>query len=98
VLKLCAAREKLKGTGTDVRAAGTVNRHLSAFRSCWNWGRTAGLIPQDRGWPSRFTLTEPKGRTRFLSDAELAKVRIATQTHSPVMHAAIVVSIATGIR
>src|ERR1700719_4695099 len=33
VLKLRAARDKLKGAGKDVRAAGTVNRCLSVFRS-----------------------------------------------------------------
>lgn len=98
VLKLRAAREKLKGSGADARAAGTTNRYLSAFRSCWNWGRTAGLIPQERGWPTRLLLMKPKGRTRFLSDAELAKLLATAEQHSPVMYAAIVVSIATGVR
>ena len=54
------------------RAPATVNRHLSAMRACWNWARSAGLIPQDRLWPSRLMLTEPKGRTRYLTDDELA--------------------------
>src|SRR5271169_3149811 len=96
VLKLRAARDKLKADGA--RAAGTCNRYLSAFRSCWNWGRTAGLIPQERSWPTRLLLSEPKGRTRFLSDDELSKLLMAAKKHSSVMHTAIVVSIATGIR
>jgi integrase len=98
VLKLRAARDKIKGTGDDARAPATVNRCLSAFRSCWNWGRTAGLIPQERGWPSRLLLTEPRGRTRYLTDDELAKLLAAAQKHSPAMYAAIVVSLGTGMR
>jgi hypothetical protein len=38
VLKLRKAREKLR----QRRKAATVNRYLSALRSCWNWGRAAG--------------------------------------------------------
>ncbi len=98
VIKLRAARDKLRGSGDRTRAPATVNRHLSALRSCWNWGRTAGLIPLDRQWPSRLMLTEPKGRTRFLSDDELARLLTVAKEHSAVMHAAILVSLATGVR
>jgi integrase len=98
VLKLRAARDKLKDGGSKTRAPSTINRYLSALRSCWNWGRTSGLIPQERSWPTRLLLTEPKGRTRFLSDSELAKVLAVAKGHSPVMHTAIIVSIACGVR
>ena len=47
-------------------------RYLSALRSCWNWGRAAGLVPTDHVWPPRVMLPEPKGRVRSLSDDELA--------------------------
>jgi integrase len=98
VLKLRAARDRLKGSGSEARVAATVNRYLSAFRSCWNWGRTAGLVPQERGWPTRLMLTEPKGRTRFLTDAELARLLVLAQNHSQLMYTAVIVSIATGVR
>ena len=98
VLKLLAARDKLKGSGDYIRAAATVNRCLSAFRSAWNWGRTAGLIQQERGWPTRLLLTEPRGRTRYLSDDELKNLLDEAAEHSVVMRAAIVVAIATGLR
>lgn len=98
VLKLRAARDKLTGSGKDKKAPATVNRYLSAFRSCWNWARTAGLVPQERGWPTRLLLTEPKGRVRYLSDDELAAVLKAAKEYSPTMYAAIVVSLATGVR
>lgn len=98
VLKLRAARDKLIGTGDCTKAPATVNRYLSAFRACWNWGRTAGLIPQERSWPTRVLLTEPNGRVRYLSDDELANVLAAAAKHSTTMHTAIVVSLATGMR
>jgi integrase len=98
VLKLRAARDKLKDGGETERGAATINRYLSAFRSCWNWGRTAGLIPQERGWPSRLLLTEPRGRTRYLTDDELEKLIAAARKHSALMYAAVVVSLGTGMR
>lgn len=93
-LTLREARTKLQ----PGRAPATVNRYLSAMRSAWNWGRAAELIPQKLSWPSRLMLTEPKGRTRFLSDEELARLLEASTAHSALMHAAVVVSIACGVR
>lgn len=93
-LTLREARSKLQ----PGRAPATVNRYLSAMRSAWNWGRAAELIPQKLSWPSRLMLTEPKGRTRFLSDDELTRLLQTSAEHSPLMHAAVVVSIACGVR
>jgi integrase len=93
-LKLRDARELLR----NGRAPGTVNRYLSAMRSCWNWGRAAGLVPQEKGWPTRLLLTEPRERVRFLSDSELTAVLQEAEKHSPGMHAAVVTSLATGLR
>jgi integrase len=97
VLKLRAAREKLKRNGGKPRANATVNRHLSAMRACWNWGRNAGLVPQERAWPSQLLLTEPRGRLRYLSDEELSAVLKAVEKDAP-LRAAVVVSLATGVR
>jgi integrase len=94
VLQLRDARTTLK-TG---RAAGTVNRYLSAMRSAWNWGRASGLVPQEQGWPSRLMLTEPKGRLRYLSDEELAALLKAASENSPTMHAAVLISVGCGVR
>lgn len=93
-LTLREARDRLQSG----RSPATVNRYLSALRSAWNWGRAAELIPQKLAWPSRLMLTEPKGRTRFLSDDELARLLGAAKAHSPLMNAAIVVSLACGVR
>lgn len=95
VPKLREARELVR----NGRAAATVNRYLAALRSCWNWGRAAGLVPHENSWPRRrLFLTEPRGRVRFLSDEELSATLAAAQKMSPWIHAAIVVSVATGVR
>jgi integrase len=94
VLTLREARDTLRSG----RKAATVNRYVSAMRSAWNWGRAAGLVPQDQLWPSRLMLTEPKGRARYLSDAELTELLKAAAAHSPAMHAAVLVSLGCGVR
>ena len=94
VLVLRQAREKLHRD----RGPATVNRYLSAMRSAWNWARASGLIASDRRWPERLLLTEPRGRTRFLSDAELAALLKAAREYSVQMHAAVMTSVATGLR
>jgi integrase len=43
-------------------------------------------------------LTEPRGRIRFLSDAEIAALLKAAAEHSHVIYAAVIGSIATGLR
>jgi integrase len=88
------AREKIhKG-----RAPATVNRCLSALRSCWNWGRAAQFVPQDRKWPTRIMLTENNTRRRYLTDDELKRLLEAAAARSPTMHAAVVLSVACGLR
>ena len=71
VLQVREGRDKLSKEG---RGPATTNRYLSALRSAWNWARSAGLVPTNQLFPSRVMLTEPRGRTRFLSDDELAKL------------------------
>jgi integrase len=94
VLQIREARETLsKGRGPA-----TVNRYLSALRSGWNWARSAGLVPNDQLFPSRVLLTEPRGRTRYLEDEELAQLLRAAREHSATMYGAIITSIATGVR
>ncbi len=98
VLTLREARGTLQRSGRrGVRSSATVNRYLSAMRSAWNWGRAAGLIAPERAWPSKLMLKEPDGRTRFLSAAEIDRLLKAAEGDQ-VMRAAILVSIATGLR
>lgn len=93
-LQLRDARDRLD---TPARSHGTVNRYMSVLRSAWNWGRSAALIPMERAWPMRLMLTEPRGRQRFLSDAEMDALLHAAEA-DPVLRAAIVVSLSSGVR
>jgi integrase len=93
-VKLREARELL----SNGRAPATVNRYLSALRSCWNWGRAAQYIPQEKVWPTRLFRTEPRERVRFLNDSELKAVLKAAEAHALWMHTAVLVSLATGLR
>jgi integrase len=94
VLVLREAREQLRRE----RGPATTNRYLSILRSAWNWARASGLVPSERRWPERLLLTEPAGRTRFASDEELSALLKAASERSVTMHAAIVVSLGTGVR
>jgi integrase len=93
-VKLREARDLL----SNGRENGTVNRYLGALRSCWSWGRAAQFIPAEKVWPTRLFLTEPRERVRFLNDAELKAVLEAAEAHAPWMHAAVLLSLATGVR
>ncbi|HEY2781994.1 MAG TPA: site-specific integrase [Steroidobacteraceae bacterium] len=103
---LFEARDKLRFGRTrsrdgkqaqDELAPATINRSLALMRTIWNWGRSAGWIPQERIWPTRLLMPEPPGRTRYLNPNELT-VLLKAADSDPLVKAAILVSIATGIR
>lgn len=75
----------------------TVNRTLAVLRSCWNWGIAMGDVSPAQPWPKKLMVPEPRGRVRFLSPVELANV-LDKARPDPVMYAAIVTSIACGLR
>jgi integrase len=88
------ARDRLSA-GRD---PATVNRYLSQMRRAWHWAGEAGYANRDQHWPKKLMLREPKGRVRFLDADELAALLKAARAHDATMYAAVVVSIATGIR
>ncbi|HEY6451534.1 MAG TPA: site-specific integrase [Steroidobacteraceae bacterium] len=94
VKKIFAAREKL--VAEKVTPA-TVNRYVDSMRACWNWARNSGKVPQDRAWPTKLRLDENNERKRFLDDSELAALLKAAESN-PVLHAAILLSVGTGMR
>jgi integrase len=89
-----AARDKVRD---EKSTPATANRYVSSMRACWNWGLNTGFIPQDRAWPRKLQMTEPPGRTKFLTDEQLAALLHATVPGS-VMHAAILISVGCGLR
>jgi integrase len=88
------ARDKLR---QDKDTPATANRYISAMRACWHWGLNTGFIPQDRAWPRKLLLTEPPGRTKFLTDEQLAALLKAAKSDQ-MIRAAILLSVGTGIR
>jgi integrase len=78
--------------------AGTVNRYLAAARACINFARAAGLLPTSSVWPPRLMLPEPKGRDKFLTDDELARVLEAAKAEGAVMYAAVMFAVGVGCR
>jgi integrase len=93
-LHLRAARDKLQ----HGRAAGTVHTYLSKMRTAWNFARAAQIVPQERMWPSRLMPKQPPGRSRHLTDDELERLLEAARQRGAAFHAAVLVSIATGLR
>ncbi len=80
------------------RGPATTNRYLGALRSCWSWGRKMEFVGAEQIWPTMLFLKEPDARVRFLNDDELKAVLTAAEKHAPWMHAAILTSLATGVR
>jgi integrase len=74
-VRLRDARDQLRkdGAGDGPLGPSTANRYFAAVRKCWNWGRSAGLVPKDSVWPPGLMLTEPKGRKRYLTGEELTR-------------------------
>ena len=95
VMKIRAARERLMAG----RSPGTVNRYLAAASKMWTWGILADLVPQDLRWPKGLKLREPDARSRFLEDEEIDRLlKAAGKARSPTLRAAVLLSIATGLR
>jgi integrase len=94
VMVIRAARDKLHKTK---KTPATANRYISCMRACWNWGLNTGVVPQDRAWPRKLLLTEPPGRTKFLTDEQLAALLKAAEGNA-MMRAAILLSVGCGIR
>lgn len=94
-VQIVDARDALLASG---RKPATVNRYLSWMRRAWNWGRAAGLVDSAAAWPVRLMLRENNARNRFLTDDELTALLEEARKQFPVLHAAILVSLATGVR
>lgn len=93
---LAEERNKMQREG---RAAGTVNRYLAALSHAFT------IAVREWGWlesnPARdvSNLREPRGRVRFLSDDERARLLVAcSQSSDDRLHAIVVLALSTGMR
>ena len=100
---IISTREKLikgnynRGIEKHLRSPSTVNRYLAALGSCCSYGVEMGLLQSNPSVGIK-RLSEPRGRTRFLSDEERLKLLEATENSSSQLHLAVVLSLATGAR
>jgi len=99
--KIVAVRNKLS-TKTTRRGStmknSSVNRYLSALRHCFTIGvREFGLL-DDNPMRKVSQLTEPRGRVRFLSDAERDALLRECKAHSGTLHLIVVIALSTGAR
>ncbi len=85
------------GKRRGTRDKQTVNRYLSEMRAAWNWGRSVELVRIDHLWPPKILHKEPKGRRRYLSIEEARRLLDAAKP-DPLMQAAILTSVSTGMR
>lgn len=87
--------------GGRPKSNATLNRYLAAISAVFSWGVEARQTP--RGWinPCRSVrlLREPKGRVRFLDDAERERLFAACRaSRYPRMYAFVLMAILTGAR
>ncbi|MGA1101784.1 MAG: tyrosine-type recombinase/integrase [Opitutales bacterium] len=101
--KIIEARSKLlsepfsRGVREKKRSPATVNRYLAALSSCCSYGIELGILSVNPCTGIK-SLTEPRGRTRFLSDEERERLLEVCESSSPQLHLAVVLSLATGAR
>jgi integrase len=94
ILVIRAARKELRDQKPTTE---TANRYLSAMRSCWNWGRSEGLIPTSHSWPDNVLFSPPEPRKVFLTGEQL-DILLKVAESDQVMRTAIMVSVGTGVR
>ena len=99
---IAECRDKLKQTITNrgkPRAAATVNRYMAALSHVfttaikeWGWVETNPLFKVSK-------MKEPRGRTRFLSEEERAKLLAACHnSRHPYLYLVVVLCLSTGAR
>lgn len=97
--KLRRAANGAKGRGQKARSASTVNRYLVALSSVLRVAADEWLWIEATPMGKVKKLGEPRGRVRFLSDAERkALLAACRESASPVLYPIVVVALSTGMR
>ena len=100
---IIGVREKLRkgtysrGVEEKQRSPSTVNRYTAALSTCCSYGVEIGMLERNPCTGIK-RLSEPRGRTRFLTDGERDRLLQVTKLSSPQLHLAVVLSLATGAR
>lgn len=97
--RIAEARDKLAQGEGKPRTPATVNRYMAALSAAMNHAaREWGWI-EDAPTRNVSRKTEPRGRIRFLSDDERARLLEACKaSYNPLLYPAVVLSLATGMR
>lgn len=97
--RIAEARDKLAQGEGKPRTPATVNRYMAALSAAMNHAaREWGWI-EDAPTRNVSRKTEPRGRVRFLSDDERARLLDACKaSYNPLLYPAVVLSLATGMR
>jgi integrase len=97
-----AARDKLARTparGDRERSAASVNRHLAALSSVFSLAMREWMWVDDTPMRKVTKFTEPRGRVRFLSDAEReAVLKACRESRTPLLYPLVVTALSTGAR
>ena len=101
--KIIEARSKLlsetfsRGLTEKKRSPATVNRYVAALSACCGYGIELGILSVNPCSGIK-SLTEPRGRTRFLSDEERESLLEICRSSSPQLYLAVLLSLTTGAR
>ena len=99
--RIVAVRNKLSNTTTRLGGKMTpasVNRYCAALRHCLNVGVCEFELLDDNPMRKVRQLTEPRGRVRFLTEAERDALQIECKAHSDALHLIVVLALSTGAR
>jgi len=99
---IAEARDKLANTlarGDRKRSPASVNRHLAALSSLFTLAMKEWMWIDDTPMRKISKVTEPRGRVRFLSDAERKSLLEACQdSGNPLLYPLVVTALSTGAR
>ena len=79
------------------RTSASCNRYIACLSSCCTYAVEQQIL-KDNPCKKVKKLSEPRGRTRFLSDSERERLLDVCKAKSPQIHLAVILALATGAR
>jgi len=101
IARVVEARGKLlrsKGRKGNTLAPATVNQYVGDLRHCFSIAKREFALVAENPLRDIKKLREPRGRCRFLSDAERDSLLTECKSHSQTLYVIVVVALSTGAR